>query len=168
MSFTCSENSTDQQGRCGATLADDHFTDGKMLLWHCASMFLEDASSLNRSSTFSTICQGYLRWAKQWSSHSHADSGRGPTLGSSTQTISLIPDLCLCQHIVLGSVGFDFGRTLCSNFHFYLYIFTDVLKEITGGMYRSLRWEYWAPSVLLFPDSILSHTPCCVITRGGL
>lgn len=61
-------NSTDQQGLCGATLADDHFTDGKMQFWRCASMFLEDASSLNRGSTFSTICQGYLRWAKQWCS----------------------------------------------------------------------------------------------------
>ncbi len=35
-------------------------------------------------------------------------------------------------------------------------------------MWGSLRWEYWAPSVLLCLDSILSHTPCCVITRGGL
>lgn len=35
------------------------------------------------------------------------------------------------------------------------------------GMEGSSRWEYWAPSVLLCPDSILSHTPCCVITRGG-
>lgn len=71
-------------------LADDHLPDGKIELWRRASMFLEDASSLDRGSTFSTICQGYLRWAKQWSSHSHADSGRGPTLGSGTQTMSLI------------------------------------------------------------------------------
>lgn len=105
-------NSTDQQGRCGAMLADGGFTDGKMQLWRRASMFLEDASSLNRGSTFSTICQGYLRWTKQWSSHSRADSGRGPTLGSSAQTISLIQVLCLFKHIVLGSVGTGFSRTL--------------------------------------------------------
>lgn len=52
---------TDQQWRCGAMLADEHFTDGKMQLWRRATMFLEDASSLDRGFTFSTICQGYLR-----------------------------------------------------------------------------------------------------------
>lgn len=81
-------NSTDVQGCCG---------DGKMQLWCHASMFLEDASSLDRGSTFSAICQGYLRWTQQWSSHSLADSARAPTLGSSSKTVSLIQVLCLCS-----------------------------------------------------------------------
>ncbi len=130
MLFTCWYSSTDQQGRCGAMLIS--------LMGKCSSgampaCFLEDASSLNRGSTFSTICQGYLRWVKQWSSHSHADSGRGPTLGSSTQTISLIPVLCLCKHIVLGSVRSDSGHTLWSNFHFYLYVLLMSLKKSLGA-----------------------------------
>lgn len=115
---------------------DEHFTDGKMQLWCRASMFfLEDASSLNRGSTFSTICQGYLRRPKQWSSHSRADSGRGPTLGHGAQTISLILDPCLFKHTVMGSVGTDSGRTLRSHFHSCLHILLMSVKEkITGGM----------------------------------
>lgn len=57
-------------------------SDGKMQLWCPASMFLEDASSLDRGSTFSAICQGYLRWTQQWSSHSRADGARAPTLSN--------------------------------------------------------------------------------------
>lgn len=93
-------NSTDQQERFGAPLPDDHFTDGKMQLWCCASMFLEDASGWDRGSTFSTICQGYLRWTKQWSSHSNADSGRGPTLGSNAQKLFLSSKFSVCLNIL--------------------------------------------------------------------
>lgn len=50
-------------------------------------MFLEDASSLDGGFTFSTICQGYLRRAKQKRSHAHADSGRGPNPGSGVGTL---------------------------------------------------------------------------------
>lgn len=109
-----------------------------MQLWRCASMFLEDASGLDRGSTFSTICQGYLRWTKQWSSHSTVDGGRGPTLGSSTQTLCLIQVLCLFKHIVLGSVGTVFGRTLWSNFHFCLYFSLMPVKKSPGACREAL------------------------------
>lgn len=77
-------------GGAAERLACDFSADGKLQLGRRASMFLEDASSLNRGSTFSTICQGCSRWTKQWSSQSRTDSGRGPPLGSSTPAISLI------------------------------------------------------------------------------
>lgn len=60
MPLTSSETALASRG----AVAEDHLADGKMQLWRRASMFLEDASSLNRGSTFSTICQGYLRWGK--------------------------------------------------------------------------------------------------------
>lgn len=83
--------------------------------------FGEDASSLDRGSTFNVIGQGHLGRAKQWSSHSRADSGRGPPLGSGTQTMSLIRLNSVYLHIIVsGSVGTVSGHTVRDqNFHFY-------------------------------------------------
>lgn len=160
---------TDQQGRCGATLANDCFTDGKMQLWHGASMFLEDASSLDRGSTFSTICQGYSRWTKQWSSHSNADSGRGPSLGSGTQTVSLIQDLCLFKHTVLGPVGTVSRRTLWSDFHFCLYLSPMSFKKITGGMLGKLEMGIVGPQCpAMSQQHSFTYSMLCDHQRGAL
>lgn len=97
---------------------------GKRRAGAVPACLLEDACSLDRGSTFSAICQGYLRRAKQWSSHSHADSGRGPTLGSSLKTHIQVP--CLFEHIVLGSIGTAFSSTVIK-FSLLFVSFIDVI-----------------------------------------
>lgn len=59
---------------------------------------------------------------------------------------------------------------LCHQIFFHFCLCPPLMsieKKSLGPCKEVLRWEYWAPSVQLCPDSILSHTPCCVIARGG-
>lgn len=153
-----SSKCTDQRWRCGAMLADEHFTDGKMQLWRRATMFLEDASSLDRGFTFSTICQGYLRdWAKQWGSHSYGDSGRGPTLGSGTQTISLIQNFSVYLNVLSrGSVGTVFGRALSSHFSLLFVSFINVIIKSLWA-YREARAGNTGPSVSCYVPAAFFH-----------
>ena len=130
-------------------------------------MFLEDASSLDRGSTFSTICQGYLRWTKQCSSHSRADTGRGPTLGSGAQTIPLIQLLCLHKHIVMGSAGTVFIRTLWLNFHFCLYLLLK--KKNHWGHVGKLELGILGPQCpAMSRQHSFTYSMLCDLQRGAL
>lgn len=79
---------------------------------------------------------------------------------------SLSSKLFICLNILSWGLLAVSLIPFCDQIFVFICIFYWCYKRITLAM-RGLRWEYWAPSVPLCPDSILSHTPCWVITRGG-
>ena len=120
----------------------------------CLHVFLEDSPRLDRGWTFITISQGCLSWARQWSPLRHAESGRGPTLG--------IQRLCLSKHYL----GVSEHR-LWSYFVIRFSLLYVIKKRNHWGHLRKLDLGILGPGVLLCHDSILSHTPRWVFTRGG-